>query len=74
MRVPLLDPMDPDSGKRIQVDLPFLDPHEYLEYLWSTDRIHVSDEEIKLPAGWHLLNFYNIPQAFGCRILNGIGS
>ena len=42
---PLLDPSDPT--KCIEGRLPFLDPHEYLEYLWSTKRIHISDDEIE---------------------------
>ena len=42
---PLLDPEDPT--KRIEGRLPFIDPHEYLEYLWTTKRIQISDDDIE---------------------------
>ena len=42
--VPLLHPEDPNQ--RVEKALPFLDPHEYLEYIWSTQRIYIPDEEI----------------------------
>ena len=44
--VPMLDPEDPQ--KRIHRTLPFLDPHEYIEFVWATERIYISDEEILL--------------------------
>ena len=42
--VPLKDAVDPDVTVREK--LPFIDPHEYLEWLWRSGRADVSDEQI----------------------------
>ena len=47
MEVPLKDPDFPeDDAKRVKEKLPFIDPHEYLEYLWQSGRVSVTEEEI----------------------------
>ena len=48
--VPVLDPED--DNKRVQKTLPFIDPHEYLEFLWRSEHVTISDEQIQ-PLSTH---------------------
>ena len=40
----LKDPEDPT--KKVPDRLPFVDPHEYLEYLWRSGRVDVTENDI----------------------------
>ena len=45
VEVPLLHETDP--GKRVMGKLPFLDPHELLNYLVSTGRVAIEEKDIR---------------------------
>ena len=48
--MPLLDPEDPEAAdKRVLTKLPFVDPHELLDYLWRTEHVTISDDDIRWP-------------------------
>ena len=46
VEVPLLCKDDPSSGRRVMGKLPMVDPHEYIDYLLTTRRVVVSEEDI----------------------------
>ena len=53
VEVPLRDPDHPeDDTKRITAKLPFIDPHEYLEYLYRSGRVAVTEADIS-HLRWH---------------------
>lgn len=41
---------DEISEEVVSTTLPMIDPHELLDYVWRTGRVHVPKEEILLPA------------------------
>ena len=43
----LLDMESPSPGKLVHQKIPMLDPHELLNWLWTTQRIVLDDEDIK---------------------------
>ena len=49
MEVPLRD--DKDPTKKVWGKVPFLDPHELLNYLVSSGRVIVNEEHVR-PAWW----------------------
>ena len=53
------DPADP--SKRIPGRLPFIDLHEYLEYLWRSGRAEFTDDDILLPC---LIKYYTSNTSF----------
>ena len=57
----MLDPED--DSKRVIKRLPFIDPHEYIEFLWQSQHIVINDESIQPLASSGILSL----QLIYCR-------